>query len=486
MANVTLPFFKVKLPQSHLDHRGVGDSCFTIFTPPLVPIFIAQQIYSLHIDYILAILNMYYSFSAEFDHLDPALQQEEETYDFMDQGFILPESSTSNISYPLASPVGQVFGPSPEYDTLSSVYPPGEISGPFISPESGNSMSPWNDGDTALFDMVVPNTADIGICPLDVHRPPGAESVCQVNSIQVATGAHGGIGYGDTHLLPYDAGVNDGSIVVNGSSMETRHEHTTPSPQALIYPDLEDEEDIGDSDKNDGDYKPGRSRKSSRSGRAKPYSLPMPTKLRSVNSPKSARSKKGVLACSDCDYTCMESTSLLLHMRDEHSKPFHCLYHFGGCLQCFSAKNEWKRHLKTIHVVDRYWHCSLCNDTKLRGFRRKDLFKQHYLRAHHRHAAPLPRGRNGLLPHEQAELKAVEDQAETKKRDLPNSMSCSSVGCAHKCNGKSAWNDYLEHVADHMRSAELIQVGNRDDDSLIVMSQDLGIIERTKNGWKLL
>ena len=83
---------------------------------------------------------------------------------------------------------------------------------------------------------------------------------------------------------------------------------------------------------------------------------------------------------------------------EEHKRHiFPCVFRFAGCDGVFKAKNEWKRHVSSMHLLERYW---ICHDSETPSssqsqsqkshahqqhenfFNRKDLFTQHLRRMH--------------------------------------------------------------------------------------------------------
>lgn len=100
--------------------------------------------------------------------------------------------------------------------------------------------------------------------------------------------------------------------------------------------------------------------------------------------------------------TVSSASSTKLSSRPRSSPPqatrsvtYRCPFTPFGCLNTFSAKNEWKRHTSSQHLSLGFWRCDIgvCNWehqsglTKEKGyneFRRKDLFVQHVRRMHER------------------------------------------------------------------------------------------------------
>ncbi|PHH62359.1 hypothetical protein CDD81_7221 [Ophiocordyceps australis] len=156
---------------------------------------------------------------------------------------------------------------------------------------------------------------------------------------------------------------------------------------------------------------------------------------------------------------------------DRHDKnAFPCLYQFAGCLSSFPGKNEWKRHVNTIHVRDESWICTkgdcllvdivafhearLCSagyPERGRVFNRKDLYLSHLNRAHPQLLPGKPtqasRRWQSAVPERLAE------EAFYRRVSLPSEMLCPFSSCAEAFHGAMAWDDFLEHVADHQKRA---------------------------------
>ncbi|PHH60121.1 hypothetical protein CDD82_2350 [Ophiocordyceps australis] len=156
---------------------------------------------------------------------------------------------------------------------------------------------------------------------------------------------------------------------------------------------------------------------------------------------------------------------------DRHDKnAFPCLYQFAGCHSSFPGKNEWKRHVNTIHVRDESWICTkgdcllvdivshheprLCSTgypQRGRVFNRKDLYLSHLNRAHPQmlpgRPSPATRRWQSAVPERLA------DEAFCRRVSLPSEMLCPFGTCSEAFHGTMAWDDFLEHVADHQKRA---------------------------------
>lgn len=128
----------------------------------------------------------------------------------------------------------------------------------------------------------------------------------------------------------------------------------------------------GDDDK--GDYTPGnqvqRSGPSShtrRNSRRVATPKPVGTSARASHVGKSqavpptapqGSISQSLLACSECNAGKFEDQAMLdAHVKKQHTRPFHCVFHFAGCSSTFASKNEWKRHVTCQHLLLHYWLC---------------------------------------------------------------------------------------------------------------------------------
>ncbi|KAH8912006.1 hypothetical protein BR93DRAFT_933097 [Coniochaeta sp. PMI_546] len=133
-------------------------------------------------------------------------------------------------------------------------------------------------------------------------------------------------------------------------------------------------------DDQDHDYTPGKKMKPSGSAsprRTRPKAAPpkaSPPKRNtastsgstSQNPPakpppttSSSATKGKAFSCRHCKHTTFkDQTSLDSHVKKQHTRPFKCVFHFGGCTSTFASKNEWKRHNSTQHLVLHYWLCT--------------------------------------------------------------------------------------------------------------------------------
>ncbi|KAK4200649.1 hypothetical protein QBC40DRAFT_253808 [Triangularia verruculosa] len=297
------------------------------------------------------------------------------------------------------------------------------------------------------------------------------------------------------------------------------------------------------SDEEDGDYRPS---KKSRPNNNKAAPIPRrpagnPTQVWHSQLPKRTAATKPSLPanlnprritpssvhfkCPDCSRTDFsDRTDFETHVKKQHTRPFTCVFHFAGCESTFAAKNEWKRHASTQHLLLDFWLCTegvcakTCNASSAHScplpngaiFNRKDLYTQHIKRMHMpANIKKLTSNNNngtksrnsGLTPVEKEqlgdwELKVRELQERGKKErcKLPTVMQCPVEGCKQpEFKGLDAWDQRMEHVAKHLEAAavgreEQVVFGGESDGSLVgwAKSREVGIIERGRGGkWEL-
>lgn len=293
-------------------------------------------------------------------------------------------------------------------------------------------------------------------------------------------------------------------------------------------------------DDQDADYKPSRGHRripsnSTRSpGRQKragaTVTPPRPKRSKGASGTVASSMpgpRAGVFACDKCtDNTAFhDETSLEKHIKQQHTRPFICIFGFAGCPSTFAAKNEWKRHVATQHLFIDYWRCDIDSCAKVSNslpggggskssgrsrkqagssiagsanapkgaiFNRKDLFTQHLKRMH----MPLPQKKPTKLSKDQEEyIRACQDEAHQKRFDLPSSMLCPAEGCNIHFEGRASWDDRMEHVAKHLEKAAnneepLIDFGGEHDPTLTewAASSQVAVIVRDTTGmkkWKL-
>ncbi|OAA61951.1 Zinc finger, C2H2 [Niveomyces insectorum RCEF 264] len=191
-----------------------------------------------------------------------------------------------------------------------------------------------------------------------------------------------------------------------------------------------------------------------------------------------------------CDYCTHEpfkdSSSLKKHIASAHTRPFPCAFAFAGCNSTFGSKNEWKRHIASQHLCLQYYRCSSCSQNVIDGkgneFNRKDLFTQHLRRMH---APPYIRKstqkRDSKVETEWEDfVKGMQKSCCIVRRLPPQRSACPKPGCNRLFEGRSAWDEWTEHVGRHMENGEGELLGV--DDLLVSWSLEEGIIVRTDDG----
>lgn len=161
-----------------------------------------------------------------------------------------------------------------------------------------------------------------------------------------------------------------------------------------------------------------------------------------------------------------------------HTRPFVCTFARYGCRANFGAKNEWKRHVFSQHLRPGVYRCDMGNcvpqgcqnrkksssivlgrdgDTEgFNEFNRKDLFTQHIRRMH----GPASKADKGTF---EASLESIRERCWIKLHDTPPHSVCgfcsrtSQPGERGKevvFDGKSAWEDRMEHIGRHLEKGE--------------------------------
>ena len=184
-------------------------------------------------------------------------------------------------------------------------------------------------------------------------------------------------------------------------------------------------------------------------------------------------------SCTICYQTLPSSSSLNKHIMTTHTRPFICTFTRYGCSATFGAKNEWKRHVFSQHLRPGVYRCDMGNcvpqpyhnrkkssSSILLGrgddadifneFNRKDLFTQHIRRMH----GPASKAEKGTF---EASLESIRRRCWIKLHDTPPRSICGfclrpgQQGVAGKevvFEGKSAWEDRMEHIGRHLEKGE--------------------------------
>ncbi|KZF23897.1 hypothetical protein L228DRAFT_260645 [Xylona heveae TC161] len=137
------------------------------------------------------------------------------------------------------------------------------------------------------------------------------------------------------------------------------------------------------------------------------------------------------------------------HVRDQHPRPFVCIFRNNGCSDSFEKKNEWKRHIRIQHLQLDHYNCALCTIPRDHSFNRKDLFKTHLERMHfHKDVAgerPQLSFRNNAWTKDN--ISELVQTCRVHVRKPPENSTCGF--CGERFAGKDSWNECMEHVGLH-------------------------------------
>lgn len=172
---------------------------------------------------------------------------------------------------------------------------------------------------------------------------------------------------------------------------------------------------------------------------------------------------------------------------DKNCEGLPCLFYFAGCRSRCKGKNEWKRHLKTQHLLSCTYVCVPCHPKE---FNRKDLFKQHYIR---QHCTPEEKEAHKTKKPSAALLKWLEDKhTEACRRDYPSPPrvhECFMLGCTTTFPDNDSWEKCLEHVAKHheamMKGKEVASQYDFTPEQLRYFVEVKALVPTSTGGWKL-
>ncbi|KAK8140422.1 hypothetical protein PG984_000488 [Apiospora sp. TS-2023a] len=245
-------------------------------------------------------------------------------------------------------------------------------------------------------------------------------------------------------------------------------------------------------DEDDEDYKPKgcqrrssgakrnpRGRKRSSAGHPSQQQKKIKTEPRPLGNKNRQADKSAISGslssypCPDCpDVTFKDDNGLQNHIKKQHTRPFVCVFAFAGCPSTFAAKNEWKRHVASQHLLLYYWLCSQGTCTKVSNsssssirspqapglpngaiFNRKDLYTQHVRRMHVPPAIKKQLKQKNTIPEWEDCVQNYQKEAHKPRCSLPEYMTCPAPGCSHVFNGAGAWDEHMEHLAKHLEKA---------------------------------
>lgn len=337
----------------------------------------------------------------------------------------------------------------------------------------------------------------------------------------------------------YDMELAQPSDSANLSEMSQPIKEEVPGGEAYpeAYPPFEADDEIivkvhGDDEK-DTDYNPRQPNRRTpstaiRTPRRKRASVPQPASA--VKRPKLGpvapliHQTKGNFFCKECrDATFKDQSGLQKHIKQQHTRPFVCVFQFAHCDSTFASKNEWKRHVASQHLLLDYWLCQqdscakLSNtsgsSTKATGtsrhrstntsqartslpngaiFNRKDLYTQHLRRMHVPPVFKKQIKAKKTVPEWEETVRVRQDEAHKLRCDLPDHMTCPAPGCSFQTRGPNAWDERMEHVAKHLEKAAsgqeaAITFGGVGDPSLMnwVLRPDVAVVKPDSQGWSL-
>jgi hypothetical protein len=246
--------------------------------------------------------------------------------------------------------------------------------------------------------------------------------------------------------------------------------------------------------------------------------------------PKVSHITRGAFSCSECrEASFKDQASLQRHIKQQHTRPFVCVFHFAQCESTFASKNEWKRHVASQHLLLNYWLCQQDGCAKLSNtsgsltkptgtsrhrnannigsqgtcsfgglpngaiFNRKDLYTQHLRRMHSPPTVKKQAKAKKSVPEWEDRVRSCQTEAHKLRCALPEHMSCPMPGCDFEAVGHTAWDERMEHVAKHLEKAAngeeaQIMFGGDNDPTLMnwVLRSDVAVVKDDGPGkWAL-
>lgn len=199
---------------------------------------------------------------------------------------------------------------------------------------------------------------------------------------------------------------------------------------------------------------------------------------------------------------------------------FACVFKAYGCDSVFLGKNEWKRHVVTIHLQLDEYECDL-GDCASRSpqpepgvehalssslssspsqsqsqssslyaaaatakkYNRPDLFGEHIRRMHAPWRKPYKPTTDERTGFERDVIRPVRDRCRRHRRDPPPASRCPF--CRREFVGETCWDERMEHVGRHVESGEERVVC---EDGLLkdwAVREGIVTLDGNGNGWVL-
>ncbi|KAL1891326.1 hypothetical protein Cpir12675_005010 [Ceratocystis pirilliformis] len=167
------------------------------------------------------------------------------------------------------------------------------------------------------------------------------------------------------------------------------------------------------------------------------------------------------------------------------SEIYPCQFAFAGCRSTFPSRNEWKRHMATFHIMERYYKCTEehrpgrgpCNEV----FNRPDLLMQHV-----RRILKEDDGDEQSVP--RAEVERRRDQSlVTRLQGPPPPLRCPSPQCNTIFpETKNSWDARAEHISKHheRKDTSIVDfIGHMAHDyDFVVWALSIGAVQITEYG----
>ncbi|KAG6999334.1 hypothetical protein G7Y79_00036g072900 [Physcia stellaris] len=236
--------------------------------------------------------------------------------------------------------------------------------------------------------------------------------------------------------------------------------------------------------------------------------------------------------CNRCPQSYPSLSGLNKHVQSTHTRPFTCTFARYGCSSTFGSKNEWKRHVTSQHLRPGVWRCDIGNcvpkvstaarrnrvrkssfgdkiDTAAdegcwNEFNRKDLFTQHVRRMH----GPPATASRAEKDKFEVSLEETRERCWRQLHPLPPRSSCGfcvhaghvqqkappsvqhtsptdgqEEKKAHVFEGKSAWEERMEHVGRHLEKQSMEE--EEEDIGLREWMVSEGLVFWERGAWRV-